>query len=446
MKSQGRYLPAALAGLGLALPHIALAQNADRGGLQANLTYTEQFFYDDDDEDNETSLRSNLEFELLSETRSQSLSFVLAGGVEKGLSDGFSLDLEDPRIALAYSIGSRNTELSFNASFRSIEVDDLSVLDFDLATLVDDPGDREDFNTGVALEFGREARFGATLSAGYSETNFVNTASPEVIDSERIDGSVRLRFDLSRTAIGFLTASISDLDRDANGLDVETREIIASLDVEITPSLTGAFDLGYREITRGGSETGTSEGISFGASLSAARPNGTISAILDSAVEETGRRSTFQVNRALTLPRGELSAGIGVSFNSETDSTDPLYNIRYSQALPRGSFNVDFSQSFSTTNTGVETLNTVFNVSANQALNEISSLSAGISFSDSDRLSSSAADTRRVRYEIDYSRELTSRWSLVAGIAHTQRRESGGENSSDNEVFLGLRTALSWRP
>ena len=442
----GRYLPAALAGLGLAGPHAAFAQNAERGGLQIDLSYTEQFFYDDDDEDSETSLRSDLELQLRSQTRTQDLSFVISGGVEKGLSDGFEFDLEDPRVALEYSVGSRNTELSFDASFRSSEVDDLSVLDFDLATLVDDPGDREDFSTGLALEFGREARFGTIVSLGYSETNFVNTTSSEVIDSTRFEGSVRLRFDLSRTATGFLTTSINDLDRAEGGLDVETRDLIGSVDVLITPGLTGAFDLGYREVTRDGTRTGTSEGVTFGASLTSERPNGTISAILDSALEETGRRSTFQVNRTLILPRGQLSAGIGVSVNSASDSTDPLYNLSYRQALARGGFQFNFSQSFSTTSAGEETLNTTFNISADQALNDISSVSAAILFSDSDRQASTLADTRRIRYEIDYSRQLTNRWSFVAGVAHTQRREAGGEDSSDNEVFIGLRTALSWRP
>lgn len=445
MKALGGYAPAALAGLGLVIPDIGLTQDTGQGGLQVDLRYTEQLLYDDDDDDDELSLRSDLALELNSQTRSQSLSFLISGGIEKGLSDGVDVEIEDPRVALDYSVGSRNTILTFDASFRSTEVDDLSVLDFDLVTLIDDPGDREDFNTGITFEVGREAPFGATLALGYSDTNFVNTTSTSVIDSQRANGSLQLRFDLTPTATGFLTASIDDLDRDG-GLDVETQDLIASVDVAITPSLTGAFDLGYREIERSGTETDTSSGVTYGASLIAARNNGTISAILDSAIEETGRRTTFQVNRTLELPRGDFSAGVGVSHNSETDSTDPLYNLSYSQDLPRGGFRFDFSQNFSTTDTGLESLNTVANFSIDQALSDISTISAGINFSDSDRLSGGEADTRRIRYTIDYSRELTNNWSLVAGYAFTQRRESGDNDSSDNEIYLGLRTALSWRP
>lgn len=448
------YVPALTAGLGLvaaagALGFVAstaaLAQQTQPpGGFQVNLTYSERLFSDDGD----TSLRSDLGLDLITQTRTQRLAFSLDGGIEKSFDDGLDGGVEDPRASLGYSLETRNTVLSFDSSYRRREVNGLSLAvieELDLVTLVSDPGDREDISTGLTLDIAREARFGGQVSLGYSETNYLDTTADTLEDSVTLSGSVRLRFDLTRTAVGYLTFSHSDLDRDG-GLDVRTDSVSASVDVQITPALRGSFDLGYTEIRRSGSEPdNTSDGLIFGASIVADRPNGAWSAIVESALEETGRRDTLEVNRTLELPNGGFGVGVGVSRNVDAGSTDPLYNVSYLHNLPRGDITASFRQAFATNSAGAETLNSLLSLSSTQALSESSSLSASFTFSDANQLSG-GTNSDRVVLNLDYSHELTPDWSMIAGFSHSRRSQDGGRDRTEEELYLGIRTAVGWRP
>lgn len=441
-------LVAATAAVGLVASTTALAQeqrSQPPGGFQVNLTYSERLFSDDGD----TSLRSDLGLDLITQTRTQRLSFALDTGIEKLQSGGPSDEIRDPRAALRYSLETRGTALNIDTSYRRAEVNGLSLSideELELITLANDPGDREDISAGLTLDIAREARFGSQLSLGYNETNYLNTVANTLQDAITVTGSVRLRFDLTKTAVGYLTFSRSDLDRDG-GLDVLRNSISTSVDVQITPALRGSFDLGYTEIRRSGSEpTNTDDGLIFGASVVADRPNGTWSAIVESSLEETGRRDTLEVSRTIALPNGGFGFGVGTSRNRDAGSTNPLYNVSYQQNLPRGQFSAAFRQSFAANSAGAETLNSLLNLSSTQSLSEESNLSAGFTFSDSNQLSGGGIDSERMVLNLDYTHEITPDWSIVAGISHTRRSQDGSADRSEEELYLGFRTAVGWRP
>ena len=417
----------------------------DNGGVLLRLNLSGQVEHDD----GENNLRSDIGLNLSSITRNQSFRLGLSSGFEGELSDGFDAEVEDPRVTLAYSLENRDTALSFNLAFQRSDIDDLTVTDTltDTALVVED-GERQDSSAGFQLELGRENPFGATISLAYSETEYQDLSTPTTAlqDSERVSGDLTLRFNLNQTATLFTRLSLSDLDRD-QGNDIRREALSASLDVELREDLTATADLGYTSvITDGATSRVERDGIFYGLSLVADRPNGTLSGLLDSDITENGRRTTLQVNRLYELPNGSLSASVGASRNSETNSTDPLYSFGYIQALPRGQFNLDFSQSFSTTTAGLETLDSRLSVGLQQELSTVASLEADLTFRDSNQLNNIGLDTNQLDLSLTYAHALTDQWDLFGGVSHTRREQEGGTRTSDDLLFIGLRTALEWRP
>lgn len=446
MLAQPRHTLAVFVSFSLAAPSTSLAQDAEQGGTQVNLNYTERLQYTDDEG---TELNSGLQLDISSQTRTQRLAFSLFGTLEKSLSNGLgSARVENPRAAFEYGIETRNTELSFDTVYRRTEIDSLSLEDAtaqNTTTLDIDTGDREDISTGFVLDIARAAPFGATVSLNHTETSFINTVSDTLIDSKTTSGSVRLRLNLAPTYTGFVTASTRKLDRNG-GIDTTTNAFQISSEIDINPSLRGVFGLGYTTVRSSGSAVpNTTDGLSYSARLITSRPNGTLDASMTSAIQETGRRSSLRLNRSFDLPRGSLSGGIGLSHNSQTNGTDPLYDLSYSRTFSQAKLRATFRQAFATNSVGTEALNSFFDISLSRNLSEISVLTTRFSVSDSNQ-NGGGTDSSRIDFRVDYSRSLTPDWSLVSGFSHVRRRQSGSDDSTDNEVYLGLRTTVGWRP
>lgn len=429
---------------GYVLP--ATAQDTPPGGLLLGLSVGQQLVYDDGD----TLARSTLGLTLSSETRNQRLLFDVGTGLDLGLSSGTGNDLEDPRLGLDYGLENRNTALAFNLNYQRRDIDTaVAQSTLDTGVLVIDAGDREDLNTGVTLTLGSEARFGATLSLAFAETNFFNTTSPDVIDSETLSGAARLRFDLTRNVTAFLGYAGRDLDREG-GTDVVSDSVTASVEVQVTEALQTTFELGATRIEQRNDLTGipsAQDGLSYGVSVVAERPNGALSGLLDSDITENGRRTTIRVNRQLTLPRGAISGGVGVSKNSDLGGNfDPLYNLTYTLNLPRSTLNAGLSQQFSTSSTGIEALNSRFSLSLRQSLTTKASLNAAFGFSDTDQRGAGVIDSNQLDLSFSYAYELTPDWDLFGGFGHIRRRTDGQADTTDNQVFIGLRANFEWRP
>lgn len=438
---------AALLGAGLSLGAAGpgLTQDGDAsGGLQVALSFSEQLRSDADG----TALRTDLGLSLSSQTRSQRLVLDLSGGIELGLDNGLDTDIVDPRIGLEYGLENRATALTFSTSYRRSDIDTLSLVDTleDGTALVLDTGQRADLSGTLDLVFGREAPFGATVTLAHAETRFTDTTSAALVNSTTNSGALNLRFDISRVATAFARLSFSDLDR-ATGTDVRRASLGASLDLTLSEAVTATFDLGATRIDQDAPTGSTvARGAYYGASLVAERPNGSLSLLLDSDISETGRRSTLQVNRSLTLPRGAITAGAGLSRNSTAGSTDPLYSLGFVQDMPRAQFRADFSQRFSTTTTGIETLESRLNLGLQQDLGPLTRLTAALNLRDSNQLIATGTDSRQADLSLDYAHDITPDWALFGGVRHSLRSTDGQADQTEDTVFFGLRTSLTWRP
>jgi len=436
-----RGIAALCLGTAVFVPVASLGQQEDAGGLVVGVRVGEQLRYEDD----ETTARTDLGLSVNAQTRSQSLRFNLDTALDKSFSGGSDFDTEDPRYNLGYTRTNISSELDVTLSYRKVDTDDAEVNLENGDILVIDDGEREDVRAGLRMTLGRNAPFGTTVSLNYAETNFIS-GDPDLTDSETLRGSVGFRANLTPTTTGFLTFSGSELDRDG-GTDVTNTGLTAELQVQASSVLQTNFGLGFNRVV---SETDTSRtvesGANFGLGGTLERQNGTLDAQLSSQIVENGRRTTLRVNRALTLPRGSLRAGIGLSYNSDTDSTDPLYDLSYSHTLPRSTFNTSLNQRVTTSTDGTETLASQLRISMDHELSEISSLSASFRVRDTNQLAASGTDSRQYGISVSYGRQLTEQWRLVGAYSHTRRERDGESDTTDNVLSLGIRSEFSWRP
>lgn len=426
----------------------ARAQEVNSGGLGVRLILSEQALYEDGD----LSARTDLNFRLSSRTRTQNLFFNLSTGIDKTSENGLEGEIEDPRLALRYGRQSRNAALDFNLGFRRSDIDRLTQIeDLDFTALVVDEGEREDRSVGFEFDFRREAPFGGSLTFGYTEIDYIDViddprATNPLLDSTALNAALRLRFEISPVLTSFVTYSFGETDRDG-GVDVERNALTVSAELAVSPTLTATADLGYTEVIRSGSVArSTEDGLLFGASLVLERPNGTISGILDSDIDENGRRSSLELNRQLDLKDGALSAGIGFSRNDETDSTDPLYTLNYVRFLPNGQARVGFNQAFTTNSAGTETLDSRLTLGLNQALSPLSRINTSFSWRESNVLTSGGRNSEQMSFNVDYSRTLAEDWDMFAGLSHIRRQQAGQPSDTEDQVFFGIRTTLGWRP
>ena len=427
----------------LNVPPANAQQSEDDSGLALTLSYTEELLWDDGD----ASARSDLGLSLISETRTQRLAFSVEGGLEKTASNGLRGTWEDPAAIFSYALDRRNSALTLDASYRRNDVDAL-VFSEDLGdgTLVLDEGQRETITAGLGFELGREARFGATLSLRYAETNYLDTTSTSLLDSTTDRATLGLRFDIDRRVSARLTLDHSDLNRDG-GTDVRRRTLSAGATVDVTKTLVADLDLGQTRIVRDGSSPrDVDEGVYYRLALSEERPNGTLSGSLVSDIDENGRRSTARIDRSMDLPRARLTFGFGLSRHDNSDKTRPLYAFSYAQDLKRGQFSASLDQSFSTSSVGQETLNSRLRLSLSQDLTANSVLSGSLSLRDADVLGAAGDDVRQMDLTLNYSHDLTEDWTLVGGYTHSRRVRDSGNDDIDDRVFIGLRTAVTWRP
>ncbi len=433
-----------VAALSLGLWPVSGVSQDTSGGLIADLTFSELLVWDD----GISTLRSDLGFGLSSKTNTQEFALNFGAGLDKSYdNDELNADVIDPRASLFYAIESRNTRFEFDASYRKDDIDTLTALDvLGETAFVLDEGDREDTSFGLSYEFGRDAPFGGVLRYDYDKIEYTDTISSTLLDSERNQASLRLRFEINTAVTARAVFRVSELDR-VGGIDIDRQSIGAGASIAINEASTLDFELGHTEVTQSGSVARSSEdGLYYTLAYTTDLPNGNIRASLRSNINESGRRTTARVDRKMDLPRGSLSFGAGLSQNDVTNDTNPLYSVSYTHDLPRGAFTASFRQAFSSTNAGDETLDSRLSLNYQQELTNLSNFSAGMSFRDTNVLEGTSSDAEQLNLNLNYAHEITKDWSAIAGYTHVRRESDSGSNSTDDEVFIGVRTSLQWRP
>lgn len=415
-------------------PHVSLAQ--DSGGLAVDLSFAQGLVFEDDD----FFTRSDLGLFVLSQTRSQRLAFNFDTGLEFG--EGRRDDLNDPSARLSYTLENKSTAFNLDLSAREGDIEALVLEDpLNSTTLTSEDGTRTDRSAVASLEFGRQSPFGGVLSQSFSETEY-DSSSTSLIDNTIVGTSLTLRFDLDQRISTRLSFDVTDTDRDG-GVDLYRTAVGLGADFAISQTLTASADLGQTRLTESGSVPETvSEGLFFRLALSKELSNGSLSGSLDTDIDENGRVSTARIARDLDLPLGSLQTSFGFSQTDETDNLEPLYGLTWNQDLPRGAITLSVEQQFGTNSIGSQVLNSRINLQAQQELSSLADLQIGLGLRRADV--TGGIQTDQFDLSIDYTRELNQNWTFVGNYEHTRR--SGANTTTDDTLYLGLRTAVGWRP
>lgn len=428
--------------------YTAAQQQQSGGGLSVLLDYSEQLVIEDSDNetDNEDSLTSSLDLSLRSITRQQTLSFDIGGNLEKPLSDLGDTDFTEPRLTFLYGIESRNTAFQASALYREAEISRLTAVDIlgETALVLAD-GDREDLRLSARLEFGRASPFGGSVAVARTETSYSGPGTQNLFDSESHAADVALRFNIDPRITGRAVFSLNDLDRDG-GRDVRSTRAGLGASLAISETLTSEIEVGTTRIEQGGFGTESStRGAYYTLGLVQNLPNGNLRGSLGSDISENGRRTTLQVDRQFIRKRDQLSFGVGLSQDDDSDTLNPLYSFAYSRPLKRGSIAASLEQTFGTNNAGDERLDTRLNLSVRQELTPLSSVAAVFNVRDASVPGEGVGDQQQINVGLDYTRTLTDDWQMVAGYSHSRQDRLNG-TERDNRIYLGLRLRREWRP
>ncbi len=430
-----------LAGLSLALPNAGYSQDND-GGLLATLRFSETLRHDEDG----TFARSDLDFSFSSVTRRERFELNLGAVYDLAIDGEDSSTFDDPFANLLYRREGANALFETRLSYSRRDIEDSVLFDtVDDVGLIIEEGQREDARASVTFEWGREAPFGGRFNAAYSARRYLDLTSTSLEDRDELSANLRLNFEVDPQATIFTTFSYRDIDRSDAGLDSETTSISVGADVSFSQSLTGSFSIGTSRVTESG--TGAfpeRDGLTANASLTQELPNGTLSGSFATSIGENGRQSTLRLSRSYELRSGNFEAGIG--YGEIEDDRSALYTLLYTQESRRSNISFRFDQSFSSANNGTAVVNSNLGLNYRQELTSRAGLSFAISYRDTDPVAVTGVGTEQLSVNFTYDHELTDRWSVVGGVSHVRRRSDSGVRTSDDTIFLGLTTVISWRP
>jgi hypothetical protein len=401
-----------VAGLGMTP---AMAQ--DTGGVQLTfgivqrLESTENLDLAVDSAGRTTQATTDLSFNLLTETRTQRLSFD-AGAILRVVhgpgTNSTDIHFGDPRASLAYSRTSANAQLNLSAYANDADIAFLRILDdfrgpdgeIDLPEDLGDlsgTGTRRSYGAEAALRWGNTGPVGFGLSAKLAGIDYIDATAADLVDSRRITLGASLR-----------------------------------LSVDAATELT----FGLNRQTYDDATTSRRRTMGVDAGLARDLANGRVTA--DLSVENTadGTRSTLNFGRSLDLSRGALSAGLGIG-HSAAGQTYLTADIALRHDLPDGQLTATLRRGFTTGTGDSEAVTTALSLDYSKEITSSSALSLGLTYIDSED-TASGLSTRNASLSASYTHALTPDWGLNVGYIHRLREEEPNGTARSGIVFMSL--------
>jgi hypothetical protein len=337
--------------------------------------------------------------------------------------------------------------LSLRGSYREADVNDLfNDPNFIDTGLVLGDGTRANTFLRGSWETGLDARFGVGATFTYQEREFSNTIDPDLFDTTQLVLGLTARFEVNPSVT--LVLGYEDSDYEADDI-ISTRRDRQSLSLNgtfaVRRDLTLRAGLSYDDnVTTTTLGRTTFDGIGYSLGSTRDLVNGTLSADIKSTIDSAGRQTTLLVGRDMELKTGSLSYSFGV-LKTEGDSAQPLANINYVRELPRGQFNLGFSQSGNVDSLDRNIVNTRLSAGFSQVINATSTWNAGISLIDTNVLGFDE-DTSRLDFDLSYNREVTRDWDMVVGYTHSRATSDTRADRDSNTIFLRLQRDFEFRP
>lgn len=441
----------------LAFPVAGIGQE-DRGGLTADITLSQSLSWSDNVELSATgagdSLRSvtALGFTLKSETRSSSFELAARSGWQAVLSGPGESKRIDPSLTVDYATESRNqaVSLGFALTTTGVGADSLQPVDDNGVSdneLVRRTGTRTTLGGSARWEFGREAPFGGALDYSFSQRSYNGVKDAGFFDDRNQALSANLRFDVTPRVTLTTGARLTHLERDD---DQETRRRSASLSLGAGLQISAIDRLSLfvshdRTETERLSGDTTTEGLSYGAEFTRARPRGEIGVYASSRSSVAGRRVQLGLRQKVELKGGELSYDVGMIKIGDQDPR-PTANLAYRYDMRSGAINLGLAQTPGITSDDRATLMTQLTGAVTYEVNSLSSLAANIGLTERTVLDGQDDDQRRLQAGLSYRHQLARDWDIRGSYTHTRITETGEPQRRSNALSVSLERGFSFRP
>ena len=381
---------------------------------------------------------------------------------------------DDRSARLGYQRRGLHSALSFGANYSLSSVDardpfdrDRFLLDEDLpegedpvfeedpldeTDLTQDRGDRENIGAQFRFEAGLSAPLGFVLTGSYNDRTFTDTTDPDLFDSEVFSLSGTTRATLTPVTDARLGLSYRDYSAD----DPErTERQNTSVTIGVTQALSQVdtldVSLGLRRIetdeTLGGTRVSDNEtGVIGSLSLSRELTRGTIGTTFNVDQSENGQTSTWQVNRALDLPRGSLAFSVGATLDTN-DNLVPSGRLNFTHQMRSSTLTASLSQDVRTSDRSNELRTTRASVGYDYEINSLSGIGLSANFAEvAGSGGPDVDDTSRTDLRATYRRDLTRDWQLSTGYEYRIREESDIGEATSNRIFLTLQRNFAVRP
>ncbi len=405
-----------------------------------------------------TEATTSLGFGLISETRVSQLSFGLDTALiyknEPGADGEF--DLRAPNSRLSYKRTGANSLFEVTARYVDENLDDRILTfedeNFQPVDLIVDGGTLRRLNGSAVLDFGLDAPFGLRTQLTYDRRDYIDTVDPDLFDRTNVGVSTVARLRFSDVMTGTVSASLSRFEADSPPPTEPTTERTRSsvgvgLIYEISPrtTLSGNLSLERVETTDFAILTRKTEGLGFSFAAVTEMQNGTLGGEISRTVNSDGERTQISFDRAMELPRGSLSFGLGYSFNDEGDDA-VLANLAFTRDLPDGSISANLSQQTRSFDEDEPKLFTRLGVTYNREINSVSDLTVDFGLGRTEDLSGVGDDSTRANLSVSYSRELTREWDWTLGYRRQYFRENADPARNSNVFFTRIDRSFSLRP
>jgi hypothetical protein len=444
-------------------------------GISSTLSATDNYDLRPDDAESSELFDTRLSLGYRNRRANDTLSLDLSG-VLRAIEPPRGANTVDDRSArLGYQRQGANSALSFGADYSLSSVDardpfdrrNRFLLDEDLPEDEDpvfeedpldetdlslDRGDRQEIGARFRVETGLNAPLGVVLTGSYRDRSFTDTTDPSLFDSETFDLSGTTRATLTPVTEARVVLRYRDYSADDNQrTDRQTSSVNLGLNQALTQVDTLDVSLGVRRIetdeTIGGTRRPDTETGGIGSlSLSRELTRGSIGTTFEVNQSENGQTMTWQVNRALPLPRGSLAFSVGATRNVANDIV-PSGSLEFTHEMPRSTLTASLSQDVRTSDRSNELRSTRASIGYDYQINALSSVGVSANFAELARSGGPQLDdTTRADLRATYRYSLTRDWQLSTGYEHRIREEDNVGDASSNRIFLTLQRSFSVRP
>jgi hypothetical protein len=443
-------------------------------GISSTLSATDNYDLSPDDAESAELFDTRLSLGYLNRRALDTLSFDLSG-VLRAIEPPRGANTFDDRTArLGYQRRGVNSALSFGANYSLSSVDardpfdrDRFLLDEDLpededpvfeedpldeTDLTQDRGNEQVIGARFRFETGLNDPLGVVLTGDYRDRSYTDTTDPDLFDSETFDLSGTTRITLTPVTEARVVLRYRDYSADnTQQTDRQTSSVNLGLTQALTQVDTLDVSVGLQQIetdetTDGTRSSDTENGVIGTLSLTREMTRGTIGTTFEVDQSENGQTTTWQVNRAMPLPRGSLSFSVGATLDVN-DNIVPSGRLNFTHEMPRSTLTASLSQDIRTSDRSNELRTTQASVGYDYQINSLSSIRVSANFAELARAGGpDLNDTTRTDLRATYSYELTQDWQLLTGYEYRIREEDNVGQATSNRVFLTLQRSFSVRP